>query len=82
MSNRQGNKMRVQLLLNKQMANLLEEMAAEQKLKPSAFMRRILYDWLKENADETRFWEAVQADRAGYNESDDVIAYFNSLKKD
>ena len=55
MSNRQGNKMRVQLLLNKQMAKLLEEMAAEQKLKPSAFMRRILYDWLKENADETRF---------------------------
>ena len=54
MSNRQGNKMRVQLLLNKQMAKLLEEMAAEQKLKPSAFMRRILYDWLKENADETR----------------------------
>ena len=69
MASKHGQKTYIQLLLDPHRAKLLTDMAAENEMRPTAFMRDALYAYLKRALPSSIYGEAEAKDEAVWRES-------------
>ena len=69
MATKHGNKVYIQLLLDPARASLLQELADEKGMKPSALARDAIYSWVGSHTEPAVFEAAEALDHAQWRES-------------
>lgn len=69
MAGQHGSRRYYQLLLQPNRADLVEEIAAQEKVRSTEIIRRMVYDWLERELPASKYKQALAEDNAVWAQS-------------